>query len=229
MAIYGICMAKLEFDPSKLGTVPIERVVPNGYNPKDDGTSEFQKLKRGIKLKGLRAPIIVREHPHAAGTYEIIDGQQRYTAAKELGYKQLWIYNEGALDDHEAKEMTIWYQKQIPFKKISEAYLVTDLIDNYQLDGLELPYSDFELSSFQDLAMLNIGDFVEDKHPGDKYQSPEKENRDGSITFTVKMEKSDYEIVEKALGAYARAHGVETIQEAFILTMADLLVTQGGD
>lgn len=136
---------ELRYDMTKIKIVDIGEVRANEYNPKDENTAEFRRVKRSVELNGLRLPIVVREN----NGYEIIDGEQRWRACKELGYAKVLIYNEGVVSDNEAKALTIAYQQQVPFNEVELAYLLKDLaIDQ----DIKLPYSDEELSSYLKMA-----------------------------------------------------------------------------
>jgi len=134
---------KIEFDPKKLVVVPIGTVRPNPWNPKEEGTDEYGRIVRGIREKGLRMPIPVRE---VDGGYEIIDGQQRWSACKEIGFKSIPIYNEGKVSDQDAKELTIWYQQQVPFEEVALAKLVVELST---MQGFSLPYTMDEIEEMK--------------------------------------------------------------------------------
>lgn len=184
-------MNKVEFDPKKIKTVKITEVRPNTWNPKDKETLEFEKIKKGIELKGQRLPIIVRETDGEKTPYEIIDGEQRWTACKALGFENILIYNEGELSDKESKELTIWYQQAVPFNEIELASLVKDIVNN--LDGLELelPYSSEEIDSF-----IQLTEFDWDQYEGDE-EEPEYEG--GVRTLSIKMPESQYKIIMEAI------------------------------
>jgi len=184
-------MAVVDFEPNKLKEVDIEKVIPNTWNPKEKDTKEYKKVLDSVFKKGLRGAIVVRKHPTKTGYYEIIDGQQRYTAAKELGYEKVYVYNEGVVDDKEAKELTIWYQQQVPFERITEAYLVNGMVEAYGVDAVELPYSDKEIAEFESLAKFDF----------DQYKNEEPQDKlDGDIkTFKVVVGNDAYEIIMKAI------------------------------
>ncbi len=138
------------FDPKKLKIVSIDQVKPNTWNPKDRDTKEYQNIRRSIELKGLRLPVIVREVDN--DSYEIIDGEQRYTACKELNFKQVLIYNEGSMGDKQARELTIFYQQQVPFNEIELLDLIKEIAS---FDGkYELPYTEEEIQ--EKLKMLEF-------------------------------------------------------------------------
>lgn len=143
----------IKFDPTKVKIVPIEEVRPNSWNPKVKQTDEYKRIKRGIELKGLRLPITVRENDG----YEIIDGEQRYTACKELGFKTVIIYNEGIVSDKEAKELTIWFQQQVPFDEIELAGVIKSLALEHK--DLELPYTDIEIEEYTKLSDFDFNQY----------------------------------------------------------------------
>lgn len=184
-------MGQVDFDPKKIKKVDINLVVPNTWNPKDKKTKEYDKVKESIFQKGLRGFIAVRNHPTEEGKYEILDGEQRWTAASELGYEEIHVYNEGVVTDKEAKELTIWWQQQVPFERIAEAHLVSDLVKEFGIDVVELPYTVKEIDEFKTLAEFDFGQYV-DSSPTDDLEGDVK-------TFKVVMGKEAYEIVMKAI------------------------------
>ena len=181
----------IAFDPKKLKTVKINEVRPNTWNPKDKNTDEFLKVKQGVSLKGQRMPIVVREN----NGYEILDGQQRWTACKELGFEDVLIYNEGQVSDKESKELTIWYQQQVPFNEVELAGLIKDLS---QYPDLELPYTTEEIKDFIDLESFDWN-----QYDGDKDQEPKFD--EGVRTLQIKMAEGQYKIVAEAIEKVKKA------------------------
>lgn len=149
-------VGRIEFDPKKLQMVEIDKVVPNPWNPKDKDTSDFAKVKQSIEKKGLRTPVIVRER---GDIFEIIDGEQRFTACKELGFSHIWVYNEGVVSDKEAQELTIWFQQQVPFNEIDLAQLVASIVKN---PDFELPFSEGEIDHFKEMVSFNFDEYKTD-------------------------------------------------------------------
>lgn len=148
---------EINFDPKKLLMVSIDQVRPNKWNPKKKETSEFNKVVESIKLKGLRQPIIVRENEG----FEIIDGEQRWTACKKLGYENIFIYNEGKINDKTAKELTIWYQVQVPFDSLDLAKVIKEM--TLEFEDLELPYSEVEMEEMVKMSEFNFDEFEENE------------------------------------------------------------------
>ena len=178
-------MAKTEYDKDRLVIVPIGSVKANGWNPKDKDTKEFKQVIRSLELYGFRQPILVREG--ADGKYEILDGEQRYTAAKELAYTDVPVYNLGKISDTEAKAATIWMEVQVPFNEIDLSKLVVELDDL----KIALPYTESEIEDFKHMAEFNFDDFGDDDGEFDG----ELELR----TFKVVLGEEAYKIVTKAI------------------------------
>ena len=89
--------------------VKIDQVVPNTWNPKEsiedseENREHYEEIKEEINKKGLFEAITVREI--VKDSYEILDGFHRWTACKELGYKEIRINTLGVIDDKLAREL----------------------------------------------------------------------------------------------------------------------------
>lgn len=144
----------INFNLEKIKKVAIEQVKPNNYNPKEKKSADYQKVLDSIKINGLIAPIFVRELKK--DSYEIIDGEQRFTACEELGFPEVLIYNYGKLTDEEAIQLTVWWQQQVPFDEIKLAEVFTDLTNKVGGDWskIKLPYTQEEIE--QKIEMLKF-------------------------------------------------------------------------
>lgn len=149
----------INFDNNKLQIVHIDEVRPNSWNPKQKQTKDYKKVMKGIEAKGLRQPVIVRENEGL----EIIDGEQRWTACKELGFEDVLIYNEGKISDKEAKELTIWYQVQVPFDHLELAGLIKDMKIKYE--HIEIPYTEIEIADMVKLDEFDFSQFDNTEEP----------------------------------------------------------------
>lgn len=156
-------MGELKFDVSKVSIVPIGSVRPNTWNPKVSNTEDYEKIREGIRLKGLLLPVVVRENDG----YEIIDGEQRWTACNELGFKDVAIYNLGTVSDKEARELTIWFQQQVPFYEIELASLVKKMTEEY--GKLDLPFTDEQIATY-----IKMDEFSFDEYNKELEESAEK-------------------------------------------------------
>lgn len=174
-----------DFDPDNIQIVNIDEVRPNTWNPKLENTPEFQKIVESIEVNGFKSPIIVRQVEGEDG-YEICDGCQRWTAAKQLGFEKIYIYNLGNISDEEAKSVTIWMEQQVKFNELQLAPLVVELSDL----KIQVPYSDDEV---QDFANMLSFDFI----------------GDGKETLSVKCTPEQLDKIKEALNVYCHHNDVE--------------------
>ena len=188
-----------DFDPTKILKVQIDKVEPNDYNPKEKDTPEYKNVVKSIQLNGLKQPIFVRE-VDGNDNFVIVDGEQRWTAAKELGHKEIYIYNLGKISEEEAKSLTIWLEVQVPFSEAELAPIVMELND---LD-IELPYNDLEIDGFRNLASFDFDSAWGEQTPIDEEEKNEE-------ILTVKMTPEQFDIVhrsiEKTVSEYSVTEG----------------------
>lgn len=177
-----------DFDPEKIERISIDLVVPNIYNPKVKDSEEYKQVKQSLVVNGLIQPIFVREED-GNDKYVIVDGEQRYTAAKELGYEEIYVYNLGNIPEKEAKALTIWFEVQVPFDEMQLAPLVVELADN----NVELPYNDDLIFAFYDLVNFNLDEAL------DEHEQQSTREDDGLVELAVRMTDSQYEFVENAI------------------------------
>ncbi len=85
----------------------VERLQPGAYQPRrlfDD--DRIQDLVESVRSKGVLQPILVRRHPTAADTYEIIAGERRWRAAQLAQLHEVPVLIRD-LSDREAAEVAL--------------------------------------------------------------------------------------------------------------------------
>lgn len=92
----------------ELITVDLDKIRVNPWNPNRMTKPKYEALKKSLQkfpevMEGSR--IIVREM--GKDQYQIINGEHRFKALKELGFKDASIQNLGKVDDDKAKLMTL--------------------------------------------------------------------------------------------------------------------------
>lgn len=197
----------ISFDPKKLKVVPIGKVRPNSWNPKPKRGTNYDKIKKSIETHGQKIyPVVVRQN----NGYEIVDGEQRYTACLDLGFDEILIYNEGKLTDQEAQALTIWYQQQAPFDSLQEAALAYKLHVDYKI---ELPYSEDQLEDFSKLATFSFADY----NP-----NPDNKNDDTEIkTLSLTMHKDKYDVIISTLDHLIESNQASDRAQALEFICAD--------
>ena len=197
---------KITVDPARLHVVDIKTVRPNTWNPKDKDTKEYRQVFESIKQNGLMGFIPVRKNPLGESEWEIIDGEQRYTSCVELGYTKILIYDEGEVDDKRARELTIWWQAQVPFNELSLAKMVTNMIEQY--GDINTYFSAKQIAEMQELAKFNF----------DQYQKapdmPPPPTADLLKNFMVQMKESAYNTLQDAIDRAKKHQGNEEMNDA---------------
>lgn len=64
--------------------LPIDKIIPNDYNPNRQSDHEFELLCRSIEEDGFTQPVLVNKD-----NLKIIDGEHRWRAMKALDYKEI--------------------------------------------------------------------------------------------------------------------------------------------
>lgn len=181
-------MENKDFDPSKIIKVPIDKVEPNDYNPKEKNTKEYKNVVESIRRNGLKQPIFVRE-VDGNEKYVVVDGEQRLTAANELGYTEIYVYNLGKISEEEAKALTIWFEVQVPFSEVELAPIVVEL---NKLD-ITLPYTDEEIVTFEKMTQFDFDTAYNEEGP----QNDELD--DEMKTLNIKVTPEQFETVDGAI------------------------------
>jgi ParB family chromosome partitioning protein len=74
-----------------LTKIPVDLIVPNPYQPRISFNQEsLEELKKSILSNGLIQPITVRRKPE--NKYELISGERRLRACKDIGYREIPAY-----------------------------------------------------------------------------------------------------------------------------------------
>lgn len=92
---YSEELANLKNDDGKLenilAKISVDLILPNPYQPRMTfDSAALEELKKSILLNGLIQPITVRRTQ--ANHYQLISGERRLRAFKELGYKEIPSY-----------------------------------------------------------------------------------------------------------------------------------------
>jgi len=110
----------------KMMEIPIERVVPNAWNPNVMDEKEFNLLVQNYQSLPGAVPITVVKK--SDGTYMIVGGEHRWKAARLTGEKMIGavVYEEGQIDEDLAKFQTMrlnMIHGKIDAKKFVDMYM----------------------------------------------------------------------------------------------------------
>lgn len=205
-----------EFNTDNVLTVNISDVRPNTWNPKQKNTREYRKVLASIKRDGQKLPVVVRENKGKDGsTYEIMDGEQRWTALSELGRKTVIIYNSGVVRDEDAKNETLWTQLQVPFDNLLLAPIVAEL----NLKGLEMPFEDDMIQELIDIEQFQLEEMLKDK--------PEENEGDNDMPdmekFAISVTPDQLAIIKSAIEKVKDENGDASDGRALELICGDYM------
>lgn len=177
-----------DFDPKNLQKVKLSDLLFNDWNPKDN-EKEYQKVKKSLEIHGLITPIFVRETDNGL---EVVDGNQRVRAVKELGYTEIYVYNLGPISEAEAKKLVLWFQTQVPFDTIMLAPLALEL----NAVGMELPFDSREMEKFAELEAFDMNTAFQEEEP---IEETPKEQKEKMESFKLKLSPEDFDTVMYAV------------------------------
>ncbi len=141
--------------------VPINDLIPAGYNPRKHDASATEQLKQSILRFGLVDPVIVNSSP--ARKNIIIGGHFRWEVAKELGYETVPVVYIDIADLEKEKELNLRLNKNTGefdwdlLAKFDESFLSDVGFSTDELDDifkLDIAPEEFDLE--KELQKLNI-------------------------------------------------------------------------
>lgn len=141
---------------SKIQLGPIDMFVPNSWNTNEMSQEEFDKLKESINItegKYLREnPLKVRSSD-ISEKLEIIDGEHRWKACKELGIKKI-PFEKSDIDTEKAQKLNVIYSMnrgQINYFKLSK--LLNEYYNTHKITYNDLA-SEFGINSESRIKMI---------------------------------------------------------------------------
>ena len=119
-------------------SISISKIKPNKNQPrKEFDKLKMEELKNSIREKGILQPIAVREIKK--DNYEIIAGERRYRAAKEIGLKTIPVYILSVDSESEIMEYALIENIQrVDLDPIEESEAYALLKSKYNLSQNEI-------------------------------------------------------------------------------------------
>lgn len=135
--------------------VAVDMLSPNPWNTNQitDPANE-EKLKSSLRRFGFTKPIIVRTLDD--GALQIIGGEHRWKAARDLGITEVPVVNLGPLDDRRAKEIGLVDNGRYGE---DDTLGLSNLLRELGNDVLEfMPYSEAEFQSILNTSSVVLDD-----------------------------------------------------------------------
>src|SRR3954470_4114138 len=88
-ALLGSTTGLASSDEGALKSIPIRQITRNPFQPRREfDADDLAELQESLKASGLLQPVTVRRRPGKDG-FELIAGERRLRAAKNLGWKEI--------------------------------------------------------------------------------------------------------------------------------------------
>ena len=114
----------------------IESLTPNLFQPRKDFNKEkMEELKGSIKKHGIIQPIVVRK---IANGYEIVAGERRLKAAKEIGLKKIPAIIKSINNEKSLEIALVENIQREDLNPVEQANAFKRLIDEFKLTQQEL-------------------------------------------------------------------------------------------
>jgi len=120
----------------KIGKIKVSSIVPNKFQPRkrfDD--SKLHELKDSIKEKGIIQPVIVRS---AEEGFELIAGERRFRAVRELGYEEIPAIVKDVNDADSLELSLIENIQREELNPVEEASAYMELMDKFEFSQDEV-------------------------------------------------------------------------------------------
>lgn len=109
-----------------------ESILPNPRQPRRQFRPEqIHQLAQSIASQGVIQPVIVRPHPTVSGCYELIAGERRLRAVKELGWEHAPALVRNIPDDELLEAALVENLQREPMTPVEEAQAYQDLLADH--------------------------------------------------------------------------------------------------
>lgn len=135
--------------------VKINDVQPNPANPNKQTKEQFAKQVESIRQFGMLGSITVRKWGEY---YQILGGEHRWRACKELGYTDIPVENVGEMSDSDANTLLIVLNMQGE-KDLEQVAKIVEELDKGQQQLL--PYTEEELVNLKKLFKFDFSQYNE--------------------------------------------------------------------
>ena len=133
--------APLDFPEQTFLRVSLEHIVPNPQQPrKQFPDKSLQELAQSIKVQGVLQPLVVRKHPSLANRYELVAGERRWRALKQLAVSQVPVILRKVGDDELLEVALLENIQRENLSVIEEAQSYQDLLQSHGYTQEELAW-----------------------------------------------------------------------------------------
>jgi ParB family chromosome partitioning protein len=129
--------APAEVPGATFGEVPVDAIRPNAKQPRQVFDEDAQEeLKTSIREFGLLQPVVVRETE--PGSYELVMGERRWRATRDLGLDTIPAIVRGTADDAMLRNALLENLHRVQLNPLEEAAAYRQLLDEFGTTHEEL-------------------------------------------------------------------------------------------
>ncbi len=199
--------------------IEIDDIQPNPRNPNELSEDKMETLKRDIREFGFKQPILVRERsgPLDGGpAYELIDGEHRWRALRELAAETVPAVVIAAGDDDADLATISMNLLRGEFIPIKLALLLADLNKRIPEDelGRRLGMDGAEIKD-----NLRLAAFTDDL-PAKVREARDYEERSAPEILRFVMPKRDAEVVERVIASLMTTKGEKNDRSKALVKLA---------
>ena len=147
---------------SRMLTVAPDDLKPNPWNPNVVAPGDAEKLRNSVENLGMFKPLIVRER--SDGSLEIIGGQHRWQAARELGHETVPVFNLGRIDDAQAKKIGLADNARYGADDTLALAKIFKELDDWD-PTTQLPIDEADLTAIFDASSIDLSDLDDLEEP----------------------------------------------------------------
>lgn len=186
---------KIKTGFERFKVISVDKLVKADWNYKADNEEMKLKLKANISRNGLIMNLNVREI--GGGKYEVIDGNHRLEAVRELGLPNVMACNHGKMSTKRAKRLAVEINETLfEAGQMGLGEIVVDLTKHFGVDDLieTLPFSKSEVENFQEMVGFDW----------EKSNKKDKKKKKKVFKFSVQFEGEEAEVVQRVLSEETR-------------------------
>ena len=188
---------------TKQKEIMLVEIEPNPWNPNQQDDGMFKKLINSIKKNGFTTPILVRKIEKG---YQIIDGEHRWKACKELDYNIIKAEVIENIDDTTAKTLTIALNNIRGKDDVLKRAQILKQLNEGQLSIL--PWDKEEIKNELDLADFDW----------DKFNKQQEVKEKKNLAFIFNLTEREYKAAEYAIKLAGKSNN-----EAFMKMVKEFL------
>lgn len=196
-------------------TVPIDSIEGNPWNPNVQSDFKYEHTKKVIAEFGFLDPVTVRSGRLKGKAFkkpQIIDGEHRWRAAKEIGLTEVLILDVGRMADEKAKVLTdVMNNLRGENDPLRWAEMVQSVKDTMPDLVQYLPYQPDELDAMIQSTQVDWGAFDGSMNP----DGPRDEAGELYKKFSVSMSKASMARTQDLMRKVKAAHGIDDDAQAF--------------